>query len=102
MADVKTLELLAARMKQDAMRGHGINPSALASAAAIIEDAIGAPLMWPTREAGAAFADEQYSGSPSFRAVFNHGVKWTVEQYGLDNAEFVRARAWHKNSEPPQ
>ncbi len=80
-ADVKTLERLAQRMKQDALRGAGLNPSAVASIAAIIDDAIGAPLMWPSRTAGADAACDYYLGSPDLRGAFNAGVKWAVEHY---------------------
>lgn len=82
MVDVKTLERLAQRLKEDAQRGMGIQPSAAGSIAAIIEDAIGAPAMWPSRVAGMQYADDYYAGSPNLRLVFNHGVKWAVENYG--------------------
>jgi hypothetical protein len=80
-ADIKTLEQLAARMKQDALRGHSMHPSFVASIASIIEAAIGAPLMWPSRRAGAQAADEYYPGAPDLRHGFNAGVKWAVEHY---------------------
>lgn len=81
MIDIKTLEVLAARMKADAMSGMGLNRSAVMNIADIIERAIGAPLSWPSRVAGVHYADEFYSGSPSQRLAFNHGVKWAVEHY---------------------
>ena len=90
--DVKTLERLAQQIKKDAMRGAGLNPSALMSIASIIEDAIGAPLMWPSRDAGADAADAYYPGAPDLRHGFNAGVKWAVEQYHDLNLEKVRPR----------
>lgn len=90
MVDVKTLELLAEQMKSDAANLTGLNAAAVRSIAAIIEDAIGAPLMWPSRTAGAQYADQEYSGNPSQRLAFNHGVKWAVERYGP--SEVIRLR----------
>jgi hypothetical protein len=80
-ADIKTLERLAEQMRTDALRGAGLNASAVSSIACIIQDAIGAPLMWPSREAGVKAADEYYRGSPDLRHAFNAGVKWAVENY---------------------
>lgn len=80
-ADIKALEKLAETLKEDAIHLHGLNPSAMRSVADIILAAIGAPLNWPVREAGVAYADEQYPGSNTHRAGFNHGVKWAVENY---------------------
>lgn len=82
MADVKTLELLAEKLKEDALRGASLSPSAAASISGIIGQAIGAPVMWPSRVAGADFADEAYRGDNALRAAFNNGVKWAVERYG--------------------
>ena len=93
MVDVKTLELLADRMEKDARAGvHRLSGSAMLSIADIIRAAIGAPLMWPSRDAGVRFADEFYSGTPTSRMAFNHGVKWAVERYVLDNEGAVRLR----------
>ena len=80
-ADTKTLDALASKMKADASRSVTLSSSAVASIAEIIETAIGAPVNWPCREAGAIEADKLYSGSPSHRLAFNAGVKWAVEQY---------------------
>jgi hypothetical protein len=80
-ADVKTLEQLAERMRLDAMRGVGLSASAVSSIAGIIQAAIGAPLMWPSRESGAEAAEAYYPGSPDLRHGFNAGVKWAVENY---------------------
>lgn len=80
-ADIKTLERLAARLKQDALVVRALNAAAMLSIADIIERSIGAPLSWPVREAGYRAADVLYPGSPSSRHAFNHGVKWAVEQY---------------------
>lgn len=79
--DIKTLERLADRIEADAKRAAGLNPVAMLSIADIIRNAIGAPLMWPSRAAGADAADELYRGSPNLRSAFNHGVKWAVEHY---------------------
>lgn len=81
MVDVKTLERLATKMQEDALRGVGLTPAAIGSIAGIIQAAIGAPVMWPSRVAGAHYADDFYFGSPSLRAAFNNGVKWAVEHY---------------------
>lgn len=81
MVDVKTLELLAAKLHEDAVKVYSLNPGAMRSIACAIEDAIGAPLSWPSREAGVKFADDFYPGNPSCRLGFNHGVKWAVENY---------------------
>lgn len=80
-ADIKTLEKLAERMLADCQRGNGMSATAIMSIAAIIEDAIGAPLSWPSREAGAKHADDAYPGDNAMRAAFNAGVKWAVENY---------------------
>lgn len=79
--DVKTLERLAAKMKEDATVFQALSPAAMRSIAGIIEDCIGAPLGWPSRVAGNLHADTHYSGSPAQRLAFNHGVKWAVEHY---------------------
>lgn len=92
MADVKTLEKLAAQMREDVRRGNGLSYSAVMSITGIIDDAIGAPLMWPTRAAGIGMADELFPGSPTHRAGFNAGVKWAVESYGSLNLEAVKPR----------
>lgn len=81
LVDIKTLEQIACRLREDAKKVHGLNPSAMLSIATIIDDAIGAPLLWPSPEAGVKFADDYYRGSPSSRLEFNHGVKWTIENY---------------------
>lgn len=80
-ADVKTLEALARRLSEDAKRGVGISASAAGSIAGIIMDAIGAPLSWPSREAGVEAATAYYPGAPDLRHGFNAGVKWAVENY---------------------
>jgi hypothetical protein len=82
MVDVKTLELLAERIDADSRQVHALNPAAMRSVADIIRRAIGAPLMWPSRTAGADAADAYYPGSPDLRHAFNAGVKWAVEHYG--------------------
>lgn len=79
--DIKTLEALADRLERDGKRLGDINSSAAPSIATIIRDAIGAPISWPSRVAGAQYADEYYPGSPDLRMAFNHGVKWAVERY---------------------
>lgn len=81
MADIKTLEYLAAKMREDTQHGHGLTAAAVASIAGIIDAAIGAPLGWPSRVAGVQYADDYYDGNPSLRLAFNHGVKWAVEHY---------------------
>ena len=81
MTDTKTLERLADQMDKDAMRGVGLNAGAIRSIADIIRQAIGAPLTWPSREAGCTAAEEYYPGDPSLRHGFNAGVKWAVEHY---------------------
>ncbi len=81
MVDIKTLEKLAERIEADAKVVHALNPSAMLSIADIIRASIGAPLMWPSRIAGADYAEDSYRGSPDLRAAFNHGVKWAVEHY---------------------
>lgn len=81
MTDIKTLEKLADKMDQDALRGVGLTAGAVASIADIIRQAIGAPLMWPSRVAGADAAIDYYQGSPDLRHSFNAGVKWAVEHY---------------------
>lgn len=81
MTDIKTLEILAAKMREDAGKGWSLSPAAVRSIAEIIDKAIGAPLMWPSRVAGAQFADEYYRGSNDLRLAFNTGVKWAVERY---------------------
>ena len=91
-ADFKTLEMLALRLKEDSLSGMNLNAAAMRSIAGIIEAAIGAPLSWPSRKEGMKFADDYYSGSPSLRLAFNHGVKWTVEQYHDLNVENVEHR----------
>lgn len=80
-ADIKTLEQLATQLDEDAQNLQGMNHSAMRSVAEIIRRAIGAPLMWPSREAGAAAADRYFPGSPDLRHAFNGGVKWAVENY---------------------
>lgn len=81
--DINTLEKLAEQIKTDLAAGvGGLNRSAAYSIAEIIERSIGAPINWPSRVAGVQFADEYYSGNPSMRLAFNHGVKWAVEHYG--------------------
>lgn len=79
-ADIKTLEILADRMEQDAKLG-GINGMAMRSVVEIIRASIGAPIAWPSRVAGMHHADDYYPGSPNLRLAFNHGVKWAVEHY---------------------
>lgn len=80
--DVTTLERLAEQMQRDAMgRGMGLNASAVLSIVDIIRQAIGAPLMWPSREAGCKAAEAYYPGTPDLRHGFNAGVKWAVEHY---------------------
>ena len=91
-ADVKTLERLADQIDKDAISLLGLNPIAMRSIAEIIRCAIGAPLMWPSREAGCAAADEYYKGSPDLRHAFNSGVKWAVEQYHDINIDKVEPR----------
>lgn len=80
-ADITTLEKLANTLEEDANRLHGLGPDMMRSVAEIIRESIGAPIMWPSRVAGAAYADEYYAGSNRERLVFNHGVKWAVEHY---------------------
>lgn len=80
-ADIKTLERLVDRMKRDVANGSGLNSSAVLSLCSIIEDAIGAPINWPSRVAGVAAADNYYRSSPDLRHAFNAGVKWAVEAY---------------------
>lgn len=80
--DVKTLELLAETIEKDASRGLALQNWTAKSIASIIRESIGAPVLWPSRSAGADKADELYRGSPDLRAAFNHGVKWAVERYG--------------------
>ena len=80
-ADIVKLERLAETLLKDALVVHLLTPSAMISIADIIRRAIGAPLMWPTRADGAAYADNMYRGSNDLRAAFNHGVKWAVEHY---------------------
>jgi len=80
-ADVKTLEILAEQIQQDADHLRALNYHTLASIADIIRKAIGAPVAWPSRVAGAIRADVTYPGSPSHRMAFNAGVKWAVERY---------------------
>jgi hypothetical protein len=91
-ADVKTLEKLADQIDRDALRGAGLNPSALFSIVEIIRRAIGAPLMWPSREAAAEAAQEYYRGDPALRHAFNTGAKWAVEQYHDLNIDQVKPR----------
>lgn len=81
MVDIKTLEKLADQMNKDALLGAGLNNSVVFNISDIIRKAIGAPLIWPSREAGAKAADKYYSGSPDLRHAFNAGVKWAVESY---------------------
>lgn len=50
--DIKTLERLADQMKKDSFALAGLNASAAHSIVLMIEASIGAPLMWPSREAG--------------------------------------------------
>ena len=90
--DITTLEKLAAQMRDDTRTGAGLNAAAVSSIATIIERAIGAPLNWPSRVGGAHAADDYYSGSPSLRLAFNHGVKWAVEHYAP--SEVVKERQW--------
>jgi hypothetical protein len=80
-ADLKTLERLVDMMRKDTASGAGLTYAAVRSIAEIIERAIGAPLSWPSREAGAKAADEYYPGTPTLRHGFNAGVKWAVEHY---------------------
>lgn len=80
-ADLKTLERLAAQMRLDARRGQSMSNAMVLSIADIIERAIGAPCMWPSRQAGVDEADRLFPGDPSARHCFNYGVKWAVEQY---------------------
>jgi hypothetical protein len=80
-ADITTLSKLADKLEMDARALNGLNPSAMASIAFIIRDAIGAPLMWPSRVAGADAASDYYPGHPDLRHGFNAGVKWAVEHY---------------------
>lgn len=79
--DTKTLEKLAAKLKEDANSLNGLSPAGMRSVAAIIEDSIGAPLMWPSRDAGANAAMDIYPGANDLRHAFNWGVKWAVENY---------------------
>lgn len=79
--DLKTLEQIAQRLREDAGRGGGLNVAAMLSIAGLIEGAIGAPVGWPSRVAGTHAADDLYGGNPSLRLAFNAGVKWAVESY---------------------
>ncbi len=92
MADVKTLELLVYRMRADVARGGGLSYAAVMSIAGIIEDAIGAPVGWPSRIAGCEAAAKYYPGANDLRHGFNAGVKWAVERYSLDNIDAVKWR----------
>ncbi|MGI4793762.1 MAG: hypothetical protein ACRYG8_06675 [Janthinobacterium lividum] len=80
--DIAALSRLADQIDED-MRNEFSNLSraAATSIASIVRAAIGAPVDWPTRQAGAEFADRYYAGDPSARMQFNHGVKWAVENY---------------------
>lgn len=80
-ADVKALEALALRLREDAGNGINLNINTMISIADIIEQAIGAPLMWPVRSAGCEAAAAYYPGAPDLRHGFNAGVKWAVENY---------------------
>ena len=81
-ADIKTLEMLAEKMRCDVIRnGSGLTSSAVLSIADIIKQAIGAPISWPSREAGCEAAAAYYPGAPDLRHGFNAGVKWAVEHY---------------------
>lgn len=80
-ADIKCLERLVDQMKRDVAKGNGLSMSAVLSICGIIEDAIGAPIDWPTRVAGTEAAAEYYPGDPALRHGFNAGVKWAVEAY---------------------
>lgn len=90
VVDVATLERVALRMNQDSSRGAGLGASAVRSISGIILAAIGAPISWPSREAGCAHADDIYPGSPDLRAAFNNGVKWAVEHYNA--TEQIKSR----------
>ena len=79
--DIKTLEILANQIEKDARTFHALHPAAMRSVAEIIFRAIGAPISWPAREAGAVAAEEYYPGAPDLRHGFNAGVKWAVEKY---------------------
>ncbi len=92
MADVKTLELLVHRMRADVARGGGLSYAAVMSITCIIEDAIGAPVGWPSRIAGCEAAAKYYPGANDLRHGFNAGVKWAVERYQLDNYDAVKWR----------
>ncbi len=81
MVDVKTLERISDQLQLDAGRGWNLNNAAMRNISDIIRDAIGAPLVWPSRVAGCDAANEEYPGSPSERLAFNAGVKWAVEHY---------------------
>jgi hypothetical protein len=79
--DVVTLALLAQRINEDLDKGwEGISAPFARSIARIIQDAIGAPLMTPVSQDGAAAADEMFPGNPSARHGFNAGVAWAVQQ----------------------
>lgn len=92
MVDIRTLEHLAERMKQDAKSGMGLNVNAVLSIASIIEDSIGAPIGWPSRKAGCDAADDCYPGSPDLRLAFNTGVKWAVEHH--EPTTLIKERRW--------
>ena len=78
MVDLKTLEQLAIRIERDAGNLSGMQMREIARQ---IHNALGGPLMWPSRIAGADYANDYYPGSPDLRLAFNHGVKWAVEHY---------------------
>lgn len=100
MVDIKTLEALAHQLDLDATRIHALNVGAMRSVAEIIRTSIGAPINWPSRVAGTDYADAIYSGSPSLRLAFNHGVKWAVEHYEPSASITVRyANPWEFISE---
>jgi hypothetical protein len=90
--DVKTLERLADQLASDAKTVRGLNVNTMLNIADIIRAAIGAPLMWPSREAGAAEADRLFPDSSAARHQFNWGVKWAVDQYHDLNIGQVRFR----------
>jgi hypothetical protein len=81
MADVKTLERIAVQLRTDADKGWNLSNAAMRSIAGLIDAAIGAPLSWPSRVAGADAANEFCDGDPAGRRAFNAGVKWAVEHY---------------------
>lgn len=82
VVDIVALANVVTQLRTDVEKGFGgIDRDVMLLIAKTIEQAMGAPIMMPTRVSAIVAADVLFPGNPSARHGFNAGVAWIIKQW---------------------